>query len=94
MSIASLALNAIGAVAYVVAASPSWPIPEERGLRSSTGEPFIWFMAVVPICAAFSLLNLGWGAIIIAKKQWHKGHLWLTAMLIWIVAISIDFAHH
>lgn len=94
ISLALLVLNAIGAAVYVAAASPSWALPEERGLNSTTGEPFVWFMAVAPICAAFSLLNLAWGATIIAKKWWHGSRWWVIAALIWIVAISIDFAHH
>ena len=94
ISLALLILNAVGAVVYLLAASPTWAIPEERGLSSTTGEPFVWFAAVAPIGGVFALLNLAWGATIITKKQWHQGRLWATAALIWIVAIAIDFAHH
>jgi Ca2+/Na+ antiporter len=40
-SLVLLVLNFIGAVVYVVAASRSWAIPQERGLHSQTAEPFI-----------------------------------------------------
>jgi hypothetical protein len=63
-----LMANVIGAVVYVIAASPSWAIPQERGLHSTTGEPFIWALSVLPILAAFTLLNLAWGAYICFNK--------------------------
>jgi len=95
-SVALLATNVIGAVIYVVAASHGWVIPQERaaGLRSVTGEPYIWAGYVIPIYAAFLLLNLTWGALIIARRRWQSGVFWLLAMPIWVVAVAIDFAHH
>jgi hypothetical protein len=35
---------------------------EERGFRSTTGEPFVWALSVAPIFAVFTLLNRTWGA--------------------------------
>jgi hypothetical protein len=48
-----LVLNFIGAVVYVVRASNGWVIPRERelGLHSVTGEPYIWALSVLPVCA-------------------------------------------
>jgi hypothetical protein len=53
------AVNVIGAIIYDVAASPSWAIPQERalGIYSVTGEPFVWFGAILPIVIAFLALN-------------------------------------
>src|SRR5689334_14775934 len=95
-SIVLLAFNFIGAIIYVVAASLSWVIPQEReaGLHSMTGEPFVWAAGVIPICAAFLVLNLTWAAFIIARRRWQSGILWLMTLPIWIVAAAIDFAHH
>ena len=95
-SIVLLALNFIGAVVYVVRASPSWVIPQEReaGLHSVTGEPYVWASGVIPICAAFLLLNLTWVVFIIARRQWQSGIFWLSTIAIWMVAMAIDFAHH
>jgi hypothetical protein len=93
---ALLAANVLGAIAYLAAASPSWAIPDERasGIHSITGEPFVWALSVWPILTVFVLLNLGWAAVILAKSRWQDGRLWLTAPLIWLVAILVDFAHH
>ena len=93
-SLALLVLNAIGAIAYVFWASPSWAIPEERGLHSTTGEPFIWFLGTLPVVAIFFVLNLAWGALIVARRHWRSGRFWLLAALCWLVAVSVDFAHH
>jgi hypothetical protein len=89
-----LVANAIGACVYVYRASPSWAIPQERGLVPTTGEPFVWFIGVMPVVAVFFVLNLIWGALILARRQWGSGRFWLLAALIWLVAVSIDFIHH
>jgi hypothetical protein len=94
MSRMLLVLNTLGAVIYVFRASPSWAIPQEHGLISPTGEPFVWAAAVFPILAAFLLLNLIWGIVILVRKQWFNVRLWLLTTPIWMVAIGIDFYHH
>ena len=51
-SFALLLLNAVGSILYVVAASRGgWAIPEERaaGIHTTTREPFIWFLSILPI---------------------------------------------
>lgn len=94
--VALLTANVVGAVIYVVAASYGWVIPQERaaGLHSVTGEPFIWALYVSPIYLVFFVLNVTWGAFILARKQWRTGVLWLSTIPIWLVAVAIDFAHH
>ncbi|SRR5258708_35343956 len=91
---ALIALNLIGAIVYVRLASQSWAIPQERGLHSQTAEPFIWFMSVMPIFTIFFLVDVVWGAVILGRRQWRRGYLWLLTVLIWLVAAVIDFAHH
>jgi len=95
-SVLLLAANIVGTVIYLVAASHGWVIPQEReaGLHSVTGEPYVWAAYVIPICAAFLVLNLTWGAVIIGRRQWQAGIFWLLTMPIWVVAVAIDFAHH
>jgi hypothetical protein len=95
-TIVLLVLDFIGAVVYVVAASNGWVIPQERelGLHSVTGEPYVWALFVFPICAVFFMLNLTWGAFILARKQWRSGIFWLLIIPIWLIAMAIDFAHH
>lgn len=87
-----LVLNFVGAVVYVWAASHGWVRPEEREFVA--GEPFVWFASVFPVCMAFFVLNLTWGAFILARKQWRIGIFWLVLIPIWLVALAIDFAHH
>jgi hypothetical protein len=93
-SLALLVSNVIGAIAYVLLASVSWAIPQEAGLHSETAEPVVWGLTALPIFAVFSLINLTWGALILARRQWRSGSWWLVAALIWLVAVAIDFAHH
>ena len=95
-SVILLTANIVGAVVYVVATSHGWVIPQERaaGLHSVTGEPFIWALYVFPMCVVFFVLNVIWGAFILARKQWRTGVLWLSTIPIWLVAVVIDFAHH
>lgn len=94
VNVVLLVLNVIGVVRYVVRASLSWAIPQEQGLDSATGEPFIWAIAVLPILAVFLLLDLTWGAVIVGFRQWRSGRLWLLSALIWLAAIALDFVHH
>jgi len=95
-SIFLLVCNFVGAVIYVAAASHGWGIPQERvaGIHSVTGEPYVWALYVFPIYAVFLVLNLTWGAFILARKQWRNGMSWLLTSPMWLVAVAIDFAHH
>jgi len=87
-------VNVIGAIIYVVRASPSWAMPQERGLHSMTGEPFVWAGSVLLIVAGFALLNLLWGAYICFSRRWRNGYFWLMTAGVWLIAVWIDFAHH
>jgi len=93
-NIALLLANVAGAIIYVVVASRSWAVPQERGLNAATGEPFIWALYVVPIWALFSSLDLVWGTIIAIRRQWRSGRFWLIATGVWLVAAVFDFTHH
>ena len=96
LSPALFGANIVGAVMYVIMASPSWAIPQERelGLNSMTGEPFVWFLGVAPIVIGFALLNLVWVAFICFNKRWRSSYFLLMAAALWIIAVYIDFAHH
>jgi hypothetical protein len=89
-----VAANVIGAIIYVVRASAAWAIPQERGLHSETGEPFVWFGAIVPIIAVFALLNIFWAGYICFSRRWRSGYFWLMVVAVWLIAVCIDFAHH
>jgi hypothetical protein len=94
VSLALLVLNAIGAVIYVVTASPSWATQQEHGVVPITGEPFVSFAGVFPIIAGFLLLNLAWGTLILGCRRWSSGRYWLSTIPLWLVAVLVDFAHH
>ena len=93
--LALLLLNVIGTFAYLIRASSAWVIPQERaaGIHSITGEPFVWFLAILPIVAFFLVLNVVWGAVIV-RRQWQAASFWLLTTLVWMGAVAIDFAHH
>ena len=83
--------NVVGAILYLFAASRGgW---REEGIDSVTGEPLVWFGNVVPIIGIFLLINIAW-TIILSRRHWSGGRYWLSAAVVWIVAIGIDFAHH
>ena len=94
VNVALIVSNAIGVCVYIVGASRSWAIPEEHCIVPVTGEPFVWFAAVAPVFAVFTVINMIWGIFILRGRQWQSGRLWLLTGLIWLVAIVIDFAHH
>ena len=94
---AVLALNVLGATAYLIGVSHgAWAIPQERaqGIYSVTGEPLVWFVYVLWIFFPFTILNLVWGSFILAYRQRRCRNLWLTTALIWFVTLCIDFTHH
>jgi len=93
-NLALLVANAVGAIVYVLRASPSWAIPKEHGVVPITGEPFVWFAGTLPIVAIFFVLNLAWMGLIVARRRWRSGRFWLLAALSWLVAVCVDFAHH
>jgi hypothetical protein len=93
-SVALLSLNLVGAVIYVVLSSRGWVIPQERGLNSVAGEPFVWAISIAPVCGVFLVLNLAWGTFILVRKQWRSGMFWLLTIPLWVIAAAIDFAHH
>lgn len=94
--IALLVANIVGAILYVFAASRGgWAIQAERaaGIYTTTGEPFVWFLNILPIVAIFLVINVAW-TIILARRHWSGGGFWLLAAVVWLAAIMIDFAHH
>jgi len=78
----------------VIRASAGWRIPSEHGIIPVTGEPFVWFAAILPILAVYPLLNLVWAVFILARRRWRSGRLWLVTAAVWLCAVAIDFAHH
>jgi hypothetical protein len=93
-SSALLLFNCAGVAIYLLRASHSWAMPQERGLHATTGEPFVWALGVLPVWLVFGLLNLIWGTFILARRKWGSGSLWFVAASIWLIAVWVDFAHH
>jgi hypothetical protein len=89
-----LIVNLVGASLYVRLTSYSWALPQEKGLNSTTSEPFLWAMAVVPTLTVALLIDVPWGVVILKRKYWSSGRLLLFVGVIWVIAITIDFVHH
>jgi hypothetical protein len=89
-----LIVNVVGASLYVWLTSYSWALPQEKGLNSTTSEPFLWAMAVVPTLGVALLIDVPWGIVILKRKNWSSGRLVLFVAVVWVVAIAIDFVHH
>jgi hypothetical protein len=89
-----LSLNVICASLYVWLTSYSWALPQERGLNSTTSEPFLWAMAVVPTLGIALLIDIPWGIVVLKRKHWSSGRLMLFVGVVWVVAVVIDFVHH
>jgi hypothetical protein len=91
-----LLANILGCAIYLLVAQHAWVIPEEEanGIHSITGEPFVWAAFVLPVWTVFLVINPAWAATIVARKLWLDGLIWLTVLLIWVLAVITDFAHH
>jgi hypothetical protein len=96
ISVAILLANVLGVAIYLLGARYAWVIPEEaaNGIHTITGEPFVWASFVLPVWIVFLVINLAWGSIIVARRRWLDGRIWLMTFFVWIVAVIVDFAHH
>jgi hypothetical protein len=89
VNIVLLTGNIAGAVVYLLLASKTWVVPQQRG----SYDPLLWAAAVLPLLACFGLFDLGWGVAIVRGK-WRGAGLWAAAVAVWVVAAIVDFAHH
>ncbi len=96
LTAATLLANVLGSAIYPWGARHAWAIREEaaNGIHAVTGEPFAWASFVLPVWIVFLLTNLVWAVTIVVRKLWLQGHLRLASSFIWIIAVTIDFAHH
>jgi hypothetical protein len=96
ISVAILAANVLGIAIYLLGARHAWVIPEEKanGIHATTGEPFVWALFVLPVWIVFLVINVAWGSMIVVRRRWLDGRIWLIVFFIWIVAVVVDFMHH
>jgi hypothetical protein len=94
VNVALILANLLGACVYVFRASNGWAIPEEHCEIPVTGEPFVWFAAILPVIVIFTLTNLTWAAFIFRSRDWRAASFSLPAACAWLVAIVIDHMHH
>lgn len=88
-----MAANAAGIVLYLVLASRGWRIPQENGIVPATGEPFVWALAL-PALGAFVLADIVWGRLLLRDRNSKGTVWWLVTVVVWLVAIGIDFSRH
>lgn len=94
VSIVLLIANIVGVFVYVSRAKFGWVTPEDHELNAITGEPFIWFMAIFPVVALFVVVDVAWTYLVIVSRQRRQRYFLLLTAAIWLIGISIDFAHH
>jgi hypothetical protein len=95
-----LALNTLGAAAYLAIASLAWVEPPFAKLPEAHGggAAFVWFLGAVPIISAFIVLDVAVLAWALSTRR--KGASWPFAKLAWLIpllwlcAMVVDFAHH
>jgi hypothetical protein len=95
-----LALNALGAAAYLAVASLGWVEPALADLPEAHGggAAFVWFLSAVPVILVFAALNLA--VLAWALGAWRKVGSWPFSKLAWLIlplwlcAAIVDFAHH
>ena len=89
-----LLVNMAGACLYVAVASNGWRdlnLPEDYPF---TGEPFVWFGAILPVVITFFLIDGLWTTFILRRRRWADARYLGYSALCWLIALAIDFTHH
>ena len=81
---------------YLVRASQGWYVPayDVPGQHTITGEPFVWFAAILPVVLFVSVMDLTWAALLITRKAWRRECSWLVSTALWVLTCAIDNLHH
>jgi hypothetical protein len=86
-----LVLNVLGAALYFfLVRGMLLALPDGDCGDGTTGVTY--FAILVLICAPFLVLNLTWGAFILAYRYWQGGRFWLLAALVWVLGHVIIMA--
>jgi len=93
LDITFMAANAVGIAFYLVLASRGWRIPQEHGIIPVTGEPFVWAL-VLPVLGVFFLADIIWGGLLLHGRESKRRLWWLVTVVIWLLAIALDFSRH
>ena len=93
LNLTFIVANVVGIVFYLRLASHGWRIPQEHGEVPISGEPFVWALAL-PVLGVFLLADLGWGGLLIRRREQKKWLWWFIVAGMWLIALCVDFAHH
>jgi hypothetical protein len=88
--------NVLGMLGYLWMAHYAWAIPAERAasISTTTSEPFIWTIGVLPVWALFLVINLAWAVAIVLRRP-RTGAVALALVLaMWGAAYVVDYVHH
>ena len=93
------AVNALGIILYLVAASFSWRIPEEdrAGLSPATaGSALVWASSALPLLIVAVIANTIWITALVKTGNANRNmkRMFVLVALAWTIAIIIDFWHH
>ena len=89
-----LAVNVLGMLIYLKLVSALWVIPGEEGMPGGPGDAFYWLFFLVPVLAAFTLVNSI--ALFIAVRRFRRSGgcvalaVWLAVAVLWAGTVVID----
>jgi hypothetical protein len=94
-----VAVNAIGIALYLFAASFGWVERELADIPgASGGGAVVWFLFAVPVLLVFFLANLGAFCYSCIRRYrtgaWPISMLAWSVLIIWGLAIWLDFSRH
>lgn len=88
------AINVVGMVAYLWAASALWIRPGEEGTPGGPGDAFYWLFILLPIMVVFAAANLI--ALVSALLEIIRNRLftpfaaWLIVIALWSAVLAFD----
>ncbi|MDQ0586101.1 hypothetical protein [Variovorax paradoxus] len=89
-----LAANVLGMAVYLKLASALWVVPSEEGMPGGPGDAFYWLFFLVPVLAAFTLVNSMALFIVVSRFRRSGGRValvvWLAVAVLWAGTVVID----
>ncbi|CAN7731466.1 hypothetical protein LJR069_006372 [Variovorax paradoxus] len=89
-----IAVNLLGMAVYLKLASALWVVSGEEGMPRGPGDAFYWLFFLVPVLAAFTLMNSMALLIILSRFRRYGGRValavWFAVAVLWAGTVVID----